>query len=162
MFKYLTALTALICISLAFPQAQESSTSSSKDVQATVISNTLSDDAAGNFAANYETSNSIKSDVKGSLKKLTSENGTETFGEVQEGSYSYVGDDGKTYAVKWVADENGKIIKVHIWTQKNQFLSFFCNSGFQPSGKRKIRSPQCGYVHLRKGSSRHRRKQEKP
>jgi len=108
MFKYLTALTALICISLAFPQ--ESSTSSSKDGQAAVVSNTVTDDAAGNFAANYETSNNIKSDVKGSLKKLTSENGTETFGEVQEGSYSYVGDDGKTYAVKWIADENGKII----------------------------------------------------
>ena len=113
MFKFLTAFTALICISLAFPQAQESSASSSKDAQAVVVSNTLSDDAAGNFAANYETSNNIKSDAKGSLKKLTSENGTETFGEVQEGSYSYVGDDGKTYAVKWIADENGKIVNCY-------------------------------------------------
>ena len=113
MFKFLTALTAVICISLALPQAPESSTSSSKDAQAVVVSNTLNDDAAGNFAANYETSNNIKSDAKGTLKELSSENGTKTFGEVQEGSYSYVGDDGKTYAVKWIADENGKVKHVY-------------------------------------------------
>ena len=108
MFKLLTFLTAFVCISLAFPQVPESSTSSSKDASAVVVSNTVTDDAAGNFAANYETSNNIKSDATGSLKKLTSENGTETFGEVQQGSYSYVGDDGKTYTVNWIADENGK------------------------------------------------------
>ncbi|KAL7051978.1 hypothetical protein ACKWTF_004715 [Chironomus riparius] len=119
MFKFLTALTAVICISLAFPQAPDTSASSSKDSEAVVISNTGSDDSAGNFASNFETSNNIKSEAKGSLRELTSENGTKTFGEVQEGSYSYVGDDGKTYAVKWIADENG----------------------FQPEGKRTIRSP---------------------
>ncbi|CAH1716264.1 unnamed protein product [Chironomus riparius] len=108
MFKFLTALTAVICISLAFPQAPDASASSSKDAEAVVISNTGSDDSAGNFASNFETSNNIKSEAKGSLRELTSENGTKTFGEVQEGSYSYVGDDGKTYAVKWIADENGK------------------------------------------------------
>ena len=110
MFKFLTALTALICISLAFPQAPESSTSSSKDAQAVVVSNTINDDAAGNFAAKFETSNNIKADAQGSLKKLTSENGTETYGEIQSGSYSYVGDDGKTYEVRWIADENGELI----------------------------------------------------
>lgn len=109
MFKFLTALTALVCIALAYPQASESSTNASKDAQAVVVANTLTDDAAGNFAANYETSNNIKSDVTGSLKELTSENGTKSFGSVQKGSYSYVGDDGKTYAVTWIADENGEL-----------------------------------------------------
>lgn len=108
MFKFLTALTAFVCIALAYPQAPESSSNASKDAQAVIIASTLTDDAAGNFAANYETSNNIKSDVTGSLKELTSENGTKSLGSVQQGSYSYVGDDGKTYAVNWIADENGK------------------------------------------------------
>ncbi|XP_070498381.1 larval cuticle protein 65Ag1-like [Chironomus tepperi] len=107
MFKFLTALTAFVCISLAFPQAPETTTSASKDAQAVVVTSSGSDDAAGNFESNFETSNNIKADAKGTLKKLTSENGTETYGEVQQGSYSYVGDDGKTYQVNWVADENG-------------------------------------------------------
>ncbi|XP_070498385.1 endocuticle structural glycoprotein ABD-5-like [Chironomus tepperi] len=103
MFKFLTAFTALVCISLALPQG----TKSSKDSEATIVTNNFTDDGAGNFAFNFETSNGIKEDAKGNLKKITSENGTEGLGEVQQGSYSYVGDDGKTYVLKWVADENG-------------------------------------------------------
>ena len=110
MFKFLTALTALVCISLAFPQTPKPIASSSKDGPASVISNATTDDGAGNFAFSFETSNGIKGEAKGSLKKIKTENGTEDFGEVQQGSYSYVGDDGNTYALKWIADENGESV----------------------------------------------------
>ncbi|ODM98783.1 Endocuticle structural glycoprotein SgAbd-2 [Orchesella cincta] len=40
----------------------------------------------------------------GSLKDLGDEEGPVT---VSRGSYSFIGDDGKTYKVDWVADENG-------------------------------------------------------
>jgi len=110
MFKFLTTLTALVCISLAFPQAPKPSASSSKDAAASIVSNTTTDDGAGNFVFSFETSNGIKEETKGSLKKIKTENGTEVFGEVQQGSYSYVGDDGKTYELKWIADENGESV----------------------------------------------------
>lgn len=104
MFKLITALTALVYISSSI----STGANASKDSEATIISNTFTDDGAGNFAFQYETSNAIKGEAKGNLKTITNADGNDGQGEVQQGSYSYVGDDGKTYQLKWVADENGE------------------------------------------------------
>ncbi|CAG9810015.1 unnamed protein product [Chironomus riparius] len=100
MFKLFVLAVALTCISAA-PQGQ------STDGQAQTLSNTSSDDGVGNFAYAFETSNSIKAEAKGSLKQLKDDQGKETAGEVQQGSYSWTDASGTTYEVKWIADENG-------------------------------------------------------
>ncbi|CAD7004128.1 larval cuticle protein 8-like [Ceratitis capitata] len=50
-----------------------------------------------------ETSNGIRSEESGQVKNL----GTEQEAISVQGSYSYVGDDGQTYTVNYIADENG-------------------------------------------------------
>ncbi|XP_036337351.1 larval cuticle protein 65Ag1-like [Rhagoletis pomonella] len=50
-----------------------------------------------------ETSNGIKSQESGQVRNL----GTEQEAIAVQGSYSYVGDDGITYTVNYIADENG-------------------------------------------------------
>ena len=51
----------------------------------------------------YETANGIKADARGLLNNAGSENEALSV----QGSYSFVGDDGVTYTVTYVADENG-------------------------------------------------------
>lgn len=101
MFKLIVLIVAITSIAGA-PQGQ------SPDGQAQTVSNTSSDDGLGNFAYAFETSNSIKAEAKGSLKQLKDDQGKDTAGEVQQGSYSWTDASGTTYEVKWVADENGK------------------------------------------------------
>lgn len=50
-----------------------------------------------------ETSDGFKKEEQGDIK----DPGTDNESLVVTGSYSYVGDDGKTYEVKYTADENG-------------------------------------------------------
>ncbi|XP_034250005.1 larval cuticle protein 65Ag1-like [Thrips palmi] len=57
----------------------------------------------GTFSYEYETANGIKADARGALNNA----GTENEALVQQGSFSFVADDGVTYSVTWVADENG-------------------------------------------------------
>ncbi|KAG5668514.1 hypothetical protein PVAND_016453 [Polypedilum vanderplanki] len=84
-----------------------SSGSSNLDASATIITNNFTDDGAGNFAYNYETSNQIKADAKGSPKEIPDADGKPQQGEVQQGSFSFVAPDGQTYSVQWIADEKG-------------------------------------------------------
>ncbi|XP_037082945.1 larval cuticle protein 65Ag1-like [Pollicipes pollicipes] len=56
----------------------------------------------GSFQYAYETSDGTNAEVTGESKQIGEEVGT-----VMRGSYSFVGDDGVTYTVNWVADENG-------------------------------------------------------
>ncbi|EDW72932.1 uncharacterized protein Dwil_GK16918 [Drosophila willistoni] len=51
----------------------------------------------------YETSNGIKADEDGKAINV----GTDHESIVVHGSYSFVADDGKTYSVNYIADENG-------------------------------------------------------
>lgn len=51
----------------------------------------------------YETSGGIKAEENGQVQNIGSENEAISV----RGSYSYVGDDGQTYVVNYVADENG-------------------------------------------------------
>ncbi|KAE8744066.1 Cuticle Protein CPR RR-1 6 [Frankliniella occidentalis] len=57
----------------------------------------------GSFTYEYETANGIKADARGALNNAGSENEALSV----QGSYSFVGDDGVTYTVTYVADENG-------------------------------------------------------
>ncbi|KAG5668513.1 hypothetical protein PVAND_016452 [Polypedilum vanderplanki] len=115
MFKFFVATFAVLSViaySSAMPQQQaaaaaSSSGSSNPDASATVVTSSYSDDAAGNFAYNYEISNQIKFDTKGSPKQITDADGKQQQGEIQQGSYSFVAPDGQTYTVEWIADENG-------------------------------------------------------
>ena len=50
----------------------------------------------------YETENGIKQSSVGTMKKIG-----DTEVVVMRGSYEYLGPDGQTYVVNWVADENG-------------------------------------------------------
>ncbi|RZC43085.1 Chitin bind 4 domain containing protein [Asbolus verrucosus] len=57
----------------------------------------------GGFSFSVETSDGFKHDQSGQTKNA----GTPDEALAVTGSYSYVGDDGKTYMVKYTADENG-------------------------------------------------------
>lgn len=51
----------------------------------------------------FETGDGTKQDQHGELKVFDKEHAA----EVVEGHFSYLGDDGKTYGLSYVADENG-------------------------------------------------------
>ncbi|XP_034250035.1 larval cuticle protein 65Ag1-like [Thrips palmi] len=57
----------------------------------------------GGFVYEYETAHGIKAEARG----VPSEAGPEGPAVAMQGSYSFVGDDGQTYAVTYVADQNG-------------------------------------------------------
>lgn len=59
----------------------------------------------------YQTSDGVSREEKAELKNV----GTENEALVVQGSYSYVGEDGVTYTVNYIADENGyRASGVHI------------------------------------------------
>ncbi|XP_055610890.1 flexible cuticle protein 12-like [Uranotaenia lowii] len=62
-----------------------------------------SDVAADGYSFQYETSNGIKHQEKSELKKFDED----VSALVVRGSFSFVGADGVTYTVNYVADENG-------------------------------------------------------
>ncbi|XP_065360959.1 larval cuticle protein 65Ag1-like [Calliphora vicina] len=55
------------------------------------------------FQYGFETSDGTSADAKGVLKNV----GTDEEAISVQGAYKFVGDDGVTYEVKYVADENG-------------------------------------------------------
>ncbi|KAK3908383.1 Endocuticle structural glycoprotein SgAbd-2 [Frankliniella fusca] len=57
----------------------------------------------GDYKYAFETENGIQVQEEGVLKNAGSKNEAKS----AQGSYSYVGDDGQTYTVSWIADENG-------------------------------------------------------
>lgn len=88
--KFTIVLAALIVAALAAPQ---------KDV--TVLSRTFEND--GNvYKFGFEQSDGTKRDETGEIKLIEKESGI-----VMRGSFSFVADDGQTYTVNYIADENG-------------------------------------------------------
>ncbi|QQP55102.1 Putative cuticle protein, partial [Caligus rogercresseyi] len=61
---------------------------------------TLGDNS--DFLNSFEAENGIRQEASGSTVLLGEESTV-----VMKGSYEYVGDDGQTYVVDWIADENG-------------------------------------------------------
>ncbi|KAK9874928.1 hypothetical protein WA026_005743 [Henosepilachna vigintioctopunctata] len=65
------------------------------------LNNEINED--GSYQFDFETENRIQQKEVGQLKNV----GTDQESSVVQGSYSYVGDDGQTYNVNYVADELG-------------------------------------------------------
>lgn len=57
----------------------------------------------GSYSYSFETGDGTKAEQSGQLKNL----GPDDDGETVTGSFSYVGPDGVTYSVTYIADENG-------------------------------------------------------
>lgn len=55
----------------------------------------------------FEAADGTKVEQDGTLKDIPDEEGKPSQGEIANGSYSYVGDDGQTYSVTYTADETG-------------------------------------------------------
>jgi hypothetical protein len=69
-----------------------------------IITHTFDTDHKGTYRLELETGNGIKGNAQGVLKDIGAAEGPIV---AKSGSYSYPGDDGKTYTVNWTADETG-------------------------------------------------------
>ncbi|XP_061394859.1 larval cuticle protein 65Ag1-like [Musca vetustissima] len=88
--KFIIVFAALFALALAAPA----------DVE---IVRSESDVGPESFKYVSETSDGSKTEAEGQLKNV----GAEDEAIVVRGSYSFVADDGQTYTVTYVADENG-------------------------------------------------------
>ncbi|XP_013116549.1 larval cuticle protein 65Ag1-like [Stomoxys calcitrans] len=88
--KFLIVFVALFAVALAAPAEVE-------------IVRSESDVGPENFNFAWETSDGAKAEAQGQLKNA----GSEQEAISVKGSYSFVADDGQTYTVEYVADENG-------------------------------------------------------
>ncbi|EDV95688.1 larval cuticle protein 65Ag1 [Drosophila grimshawi] len=91
--KFLIVFVALFAVALAAPGS---------DGEAQVVRSN-SDVGPEKYNYAYETSNGIQAEETGDLQNIGSEHEAISV----KGSYSFVGDDGVTYTVNYVADENG-------------------------------------------------------
>ncbi|PZC85386.1 endocuticle structural glycoprotein SgAbd-5 [Helicoverpa armigera] len=89
----LLVLCALVAVVAAAPQAQ--------DVQ--LLRYDADNDGLGTYNFVYEQSDGSKRNENGELRNV----GAEDEFVAMKGSYSWVGPDGVTYTVNYVADENG-------------------------------------------------------
>eukprot|EP00099_Drosophila_melanogaster_P014279 NP_477280.1 Lcp65Aa [Drosophila melanogaster] len=85
----LACLLSALCLAAAAPDAE--------------IVDLVSDVNADSYSYKFETSDGTKQEQHGSLKSL----GPEEDALQVAGSFSFVGDDGQTHAISYVADENG-------------------------------------------------------
>lgn len=92
--KFLVLFAVLSVSAFAAPPKVDSS-----DI--TVLSRTFSNDGNA-YKFGFEQSDGQKRDETGEVKLIEKESGI-----VMRGSYSFVADDGITYTVNYVADENG-------------------------------------------------------
>ncbi|KAL5293254.1 hypothetical protein ACFFRR_011800 [Megaselia abdita] len=89
--KFVIVLACLAAVAFAAP---------AEEVQ---ILRSESEVGPESFQYNFETSDGNKQEAQGQLKNA----GTEQEAISVTGSFSYVADDGQTYTVNYVADENG-------------------------------------------------------
>ncbi|KAH8363886.1 hypothetical protein KR084_000373 [Drosophila pseudotakahashii] len=90
--KFAIVLFALFAVALAAPAAQE--------VEILRLDSDVQPDA---YSYALETSDGTSKQEQGQLKNAGSENE----GIAVKGSFSFVADDGQTYTVNYIADENG-------------------------------------------------------
>ncbi|XP_058976706.1 larval cuticle protein 65Ag1-like [Musca domestica] len=90
--KFIIVFVALFALALAAPAPAE----------VEVLKNE-SDVGPESFQYAYATSDGQEAEAQGQLKNV----GSEDEAIVVKGSYSFVADDGQTYTVNYVADENG-------------------------------------------------------
>ncbi|EDX09407.1 larval cuticle protein 65Ag1 [Drosophila simulans] len=90
--KFLIVFVALFAVALAAPAAQDAE-----------IVRSNSDVGAESFKYDWEISDGQAAEAEGKLNNVGSENEALSV----HGSYRFVADDGVTYEVKYIADENG-------------------------------------------------------
>ncbi|KAJ2946964.1 hypothetical protein O0L34_g16312 [Tuta absoluta] len=95
----LLVVLSLVAMVAAAPQAADPNPN--QDIQ--LLRFETDNDGLGSYNFAYEQSDGSKREEKGELKNA----GAEDEGIVMRGSYSWVGPDGVTYTVTYVADENG-------------------------------------------------------
>ncbi|XP_065164219.1 flexible cuticle protein 12-like [Atheta coriaria] len=93
--KVIFVVAALVAVALAAPQGA--------DKDATILRNDLENIGVDGYNWGYETSNGIKAEEQATLNNA----GTENESISVRGSFSYLGADGVTYTVNYIADENG-------------------------------------------------------
>ena len=89
------AFAALLAVAVAMPQGQS-------DVR--VVSQRFDMDLAGNYEYSQELTDGQKVSEVGSVQPGSE---PETGSITMQGSYEFIGDDGRTYTVTYVADDNG-------------------------------------------------------
>ncbi|XP_037811995.1 larval cuticle protein 65Ag1-like [Lucilia sericata] len=90
--KFIIVFAALFAVALAAPRPED----------ATVL-RSESEVGPESFQYSYATSDGVEAQAQGQLKNV----GTDEEAIVVKGSFSFVADDGQTYTVNYVADENG-------------------------------------------------------
>ncbi|XP_049822523.1 flexible cuticle protein 12-like [Aethina tumida] len=93
--KVIAVFAAVLAVALAAP--------ANPDADAQVLRNDLDNIGTDGFNWAYETSNKIQAQEQGQLINAGSENEAIAV----RGSFQYVGPDGVTYQVTYIADENG-------------------------------------------------------
>ncbi|XP_019876738.1 flexible cuticle protein 12-like [Aethina tumida] len=93
--KAVIVFSALVAVVVCAPQGL--------DKDATILRNELDNIGVDGFNWAYETSNGISAQEQGQLINA----GTENESIAVRGSYRYIGPDGVTYEVTYVADDNG-------------------------------------------------------
>lgn len=94
--KFLVIFAFLFAVAVGSPAAPRVDTS-----EVTVLNRSFSND--GNlYKFGFEQSDGQKREETGEVKVIEKESGI-----VMRGSFSFVSDDGQTYTVNYVADENG-------------------------------------------------------
>ncbi|KAM7343476.1 cuticular protein 49Ag [Cochliomyia hominivorax] len=117
-FGFVLLSAALFAFALARPaQEQASDAVTTTTTPATIIKQVDVNNPDGSFNSSYETSNGIKVENIGYMKKILvprqeTEDGQvieehEELILVQTGSYSYLDPEGNVITLKYVADENG-------------------------------------------------------
>ncbi|XP_045498191.1 cuticle protein CP14.6-like [Colias croceus] len=98
--KSFVAILALVAVAAA--DVSHLSSVRTADTQAVIVGQEA-DVFPDQYRYGYETSNGIKGEESGVLKNA----GREDEGLEVQGSHSYIGNDGQTYSIKYIANENG-------------------------------------------------------
>ncbi|KAF2887225.1 hypothetical protein ILUMI_18948 [Ignelater luminosus] len=98
-------LLATLALSRSAPQYHKGNVPPPYDASrsATILRHDNNNIGIGNYDFAYQTSDGISREERAELKNVGSANEA----LVVQGQYSYVGDDGVTYTVNYIADENG-------------------------------------------------------
>ncbi|KAM7355508.1 larval cuticle protein 65Ag1-like [Cochliomyia hominivorax] len=91
--KFIIVFAAFFAVALAAPPRPEEAT----------ILRSESEVGPESFQYAFATSDGTEAEAQGQLKNV----GSEDEAIVVKGSFSFVGDDGQTYTVNYIADENG-------------------------------------------------------
>ncbi|KAK9717967.1 Insect cuticle protein [Popillia japonica] len=93
--KVVLVFAAIVALAIAAPQGA--------DKDAVVVKSSFDNIGTDGFSYEYETSNGIAAQEQGTLKNV----GTEQESLSVQGQFKYVGPDGVTYTVTYIADDNG-------------------------------------------------------